>query len=200
MYFGYGDDGDRIPRVAVSRNKGQTWTVGPDLGKDHGIKRIAFPAMVAGDDNRAAFAFLGTTHDGEALGSGADFEGTWQLYVSTTYDGGATWVTVNATADDPVQRGNVCDAGLNCPGSPNTRNLLDFMDVQTDARGRILVGYADGCVSPNCIADVDKNGDGFLNALDNDAEDKAAIARQSGGLGLFAEFDPPVPAPPAPRN
>ncbi len=198
VYFGYGDNGDSIPRVAVSRNRGESWTVGPDLGKDHGIKRIAFPAMVAGDDDRAAFAFLGTTHEGEALGSGADFEGTWQLYVSTTYDGGATWVTVNATGDDIVQRGNICDAGINCPGSPDTRNLLDFMDVQTDARGRILVAFADGCVSPNCLAGVDKNGDGFLNGLDNDAVAKAAIARQSGGLGLSREFDPPVPAAPAP--
>lgn len=199
LYFGYGDNGDTVPRVAVSRDRGVTWTVGPDLGASHGIKRIAFPAMVAGDDDRAAMAFLGTRHEGEALGSGASFEGTWQLYVSTTYDGGATWVTVNATGDDPVQRGNVCDAGLSCPGSPDTRNLLDFMDVQIDARGRILVAYADGCVSPACIAGADTNGDGFVDARDNDSADKAAIARQSGGLGLVAAFDSPtvgVPAPP----
>ncbi|MGB2717501.1 MAG: hypothetical protein WBC51_25175 [Vicinamibacterales bacterium] len=197
VYFGYGDDVDRVPRVAVSRDKGQTWLVSPDLGASHGIKRIAFPAMVAGDDDRAAFAFLGTRNEGEALGSGAGFDGTWQLYVSTTYDAGATWTTVNATGDDPVQRGNICDAGLSCPTAPDTRNLLDFMDVQIDARGRILVAYADGCVSPACIAGVDKNGDGFLDARDNDAADKAAIARQSGGLGLLAAFDPPLPAPPA---
>ncbi len=198
VYFGYGDNGDRIPRVAVSRDKGSTWIPGPDLGAAHRIKRIAFPAMVAGDDGRAAFAFLGTANEGEALGSGAGFEGTWQLYVSTTYDGGATWVTVNATGDDPVQRGNVCDAGLSCPTAPDTRNLLDFMDVQIDGRGRILVAYADGCVSPACVAGADKNGDGFLDARDNDAADKASIARQSGGLGLFAAFDLPVPAAPAP--
>lgn len=199
VYFGYGDNGDTVPRVAVSRDRGATWTVGPDLGASHGIKRIAFPAMVAGDDNRAAMAFLGTRDEGEALGSGAGFEGTWAMYVSTTYDGGATWVTVNATGDDPVQRGNICDAGFSCPGSPDTRNLLDFNDIQVDARGRILVAYADGCVSPACIAGADKNGDGFVNALDNDSADKAAILRQSGGLGLAAAFDSPtvgVPAPP----
>ena len=198
VYFGYGDNGDRIPRVAVSRDKGRTWTVGPDLGASHGIKRIAFPAMVSGDDDRAAFAFLGTRSEGEALGSGSGFEGVWELYVSTTYDGGASWVTVNATGDDPVQRGNICDAGLSCPASPDTRNLLDFMDVQIDASGRILVAYADGCVSPGCIAGEDRNGDAFLDARDNDAADKAAIARQSGGLGLIAAFDPPIPAAPAP--
>jgi hypothetical protein len=197
VYFGYGDNGDRTPRVAVSRDRGRTWTVGPPLGAEHSIRRIAFPAVVAGDDGRAAFAFLGTRDEGEALSSGATFEGTWQLYVSTTYDGGATWVTVNATGEDPVQRGNVCDAGTSCPGSPNTRNLLDFMDVQIDAKGRILVAYADGCVTAACVAGVDRSGDGFLDARDNDAEDKAALARQSGGLGLLAEFDPPVPSVPA---
>ncbi|HXG54702.1 MAG TPA: hypothetical protein VNJ03_04925 [Vicinamibacterales bacterium] len=197
VYFGYGDNGDRIPRVAVSRDKGQTWTIGPDLGAAHGIKRIAFPAMVAGDDDRAAYTFLGTRNEGEALGSGSGFEGTWQLYVSTTYDGGATWVTVNATGDDPVQRGNICDAGFSCPSTPDTRNLVDFMDAQIDARGRILAGYADGCVSAGCISGADKNRDGFLDARDNDATDKAAIARQSGGLGLLAAFDAPAVAAPA---
>lgn len=198
VYFGFGDNGDKIPRVAVSRDRGLSWTVGPDLGASHGIKRIAFPQMIAGDDDRAALAFLGTRNSGEALGSGAGFGGTWQLYVSTTYDGGDTWVTVNATGDDPVQRGNICDAGLNCPTSPDTRNLLDFNDVQIDARGRVLVAYADGCVTPACISGADKNGDGFLNALDNDAADKAAIARQSGGLGLLSAYDPPTVSAPAP--
>lgn len=198
VYFSYGDDGDRAPRVAVSRDRGRTWTVGPDVGAAHGIKRIAFPAMVAGDDDRAAFAFLGTRYDGEALGSGAGFEGFWSLYVSTTFDGGATWVTVNATGDDPVQRGNICDAGFGCPASPNTRNLLDFNDVQVDARGRILVSYADGCITPACVSGADKNGDGFVNSLDSDFEDKAALARQMGGRGLFKAFDAPDVAPPAP--
>lgn len=199
VYFGYGDDGDRVPRVAVSRDRGATWTVGPDVGAAHGITRIAFPAMVAGDDDRAAFAFLGTRYDGEALGSGGDFDGFWSLYVSTTYDGGATWVTVNATGDDPVQRGNICDAGFSCPANPDTRNLLDFMDVQVDPRGRILVAYADGCVTPACTSGADKNGDGFVNSLDSDFEDKAALARQMGGRGLFAAFDSAdvtAPAPP----
>ena len=197
VYFGYGDEDDTTPHVAVLQSDG-TWARSGNLGAEWGIKRIAFPAMVAGDDNRAAFAFLGTRHEGDSLGSGSGFEGTWQLYVATTYDRGASWVTVNASGDDPVQRGNICDAGINCPASPDTRNLLDFMDVQIDARGQILVGYADGCVSPECIAGVDKNRDGFVNALDNDAADKAAIARQSGGRGLFAAFDAPVPSAPAP--
>ena len=198
VYFGFGDNGDSAPKVAVSDDKGLTWKISTDLGAEHSIRRIAFPSMVAGDDNRAAFAFLGTTGEGEALGSGTTFKGVWHVYVATTYDGGDTWVTVNATGNDPVQRGNICDLGLSCPAAPNTRNLLDFMDVQMDEKGRILVAYADGCVSPDCIAGVDRNTDGCVDALDNDSAAKAAIARQSGGQRLLAQFDPAIPSAPAP--
>jgi len=89
--------------------------------------------MVAGDDNRAAFAFLGTPTAGGL--QGPKFDGVWHLYIATTYDGGATWKTVDATPNDPVQRGCIWLAG----GANVCRNLLDFMDVQIDQQGRVLV-------------------------------------------------------------
>jgi len=75
------------------------------------------------------------------------FDGLWYLYVAVTYDGGATWVTSNASPGDPVQRGPICMDGTGCGGY---RNLLDFNDIAIDERGRILVGYSDGCVG-NCV-------------------------------------------------
>ena len=71
----------------------------------------------------------------------ADFLGVWHLFVAFTYDGGRTWITANATPSDPVQRGCIWNQG----GSNPCRNLLDFNDITTDAFGRVLVGYADGC-------------------------------------------------------
>ncbi|NUQ99228.1 MAG: hypothetical protein HOY79_22650 [Streptomyces sp.] len=41
--------------------------------------------MTAGDDNRAAFAFLGTTTGGNYPDTD-NFKGVWHLYVATTYD------------------------------------------------------------------------------------------------------------------
>jgi hypothetical protein len=183
VYFGWGN-GDGHPYVAVSKDGGQTWAHIQDVGKTFGIKNIAFPAVVAGDANRAAFAFLGTTTAGaDVYGENPDLPAVWHLYVAHTYDGGATWVTANATPGDPVQRGTVCTAGTTCGG---TRNLLDFMDVTTDARGRVLVGYADGCIG-DCVT----GGPNSSSAL-------ASIARQTTGKGLYAQFDQPLSVPAAP--
>ncbi|MDQ6625025.1 MAG: hypothetical protein M3Y69_02630, partial [Verrucomicrobiota bacterium] len=176
IYFGY-SNGDGHPRIAVSRDRGVTWTDDQDVGVSFGIKNTVFPQVVAGDDNRAGFAFLGTTTPGAAA-TGADpaaFNGFWHLYVATTYDGGKTWVTTDATPNDPVQRGIICTQGTTCASG---RNLLDFMDNQIDKQGRQLVGYADGCVD-DCVAGGGNSGTAV-----------ATIARQSGGKTLFASNDP----------
>ena len=66
VYLGYGD-GDGHPKVSVSHDHGATWGSTRDVGVPFGIKHTAFPAMVAGDDDRAAFAFLGSS---ERVGRG----------------------------------------------------------------------------------------------------------------------------------
>jgi len=187
VYFAYAD-GDGRSRVAVSHDRGLTWVNVTDVGASHGIKNTVFPAAVGGDADRAAVFFLGSTTEG-ANGRGTDmtFNGTWFGYIATTYDGGQTWVTVNATPNDPVQRGVICTAGTSCPGT--TRNLLDFNDVTIDSRGRALAAYADGCVTAACISGADMNGDGNIDGNDNDGTDRATIIRQSGGRTLFAAFD-----------
>ena len=178
VYMGY-QAADGSPRVAVSHDKGKTWESDQDVGAQLGVKNSVFPAVVAGDDNRAAFAFIGSTTGGNYQDA-ANFHGDWHLYVATTYDGGKTWVTVDATPTDPVQRGSICTGGTTCG---NDRNLLDFMDVTTDAQGRVLVGYADGCTG----ACAQPGGTQNYDAL-------ASIARQSGGLTLYSADDPATAA------
>jgi CARDB/Fibronectin type III domain/BNR repeat-like domain len=184
VYFGY-DDGDGHPKVAVSHDHGQTWTNIHDVGTPFSIANSAFPAVVAGDGDRAAFAFLGTSYAGTgAMGDDPNWPGVWHLYVSTTYDGGNTWTTVDATPNDPVQKGTICGGGFN--GCPNgTRNLLDFIDASVDKQGRVQVAIADGCIDA-CVA----GGPNTFSAL-------ATIARQVNGRGLFAAYDQnTVPAAP----
>jgi hypothetical protein len=109
----------------------------------------------------------------------------WNLFVSYSYDGGLSWTTVKAS-DDPVQRGCIWDGG----GSNTCRNLLDFMDANVSKDGRVVVGYADGCIGA-CA------GSGGTEAQSTSAY--ATIARQSVGTGLLAAFDtaPPSPTPTA---
>jgi hypothetical protein len=191
VYYGFADNGDSTPKVAVSNDKGRTWRYMRNVGSSLGIQNVSFPAVVAGDDNRAAMFFLGSTTGG-AAGVGQDlggFDGTWYGYIAMTYDGGNSWVTVNATPNDPVQRGPVCGQGTLC--ASGTRKLLDFNDVTIDAQGRVVAAYADGCITQQCIQGVDRSGpngtpDGRVDGHDNDKEDKAAIIRQSGGTKLLA--------------
>lgn len=173
VYMGMAN-GDGHPWAAVSHDNGVTWEHLQDVGTAHGIQNIAFPAIVAGDAERAAFAFLGTTTAGNASGDDPNFPAVWHLYVAHTYDGGQTWVTENVTAGDPVQRGTICAGGVGCG---TTRNLLDFMDATVDAEGRVLVAFADGCLG------------GCVNAPPNSFAEKATIARQVTGKRLLAEHD-----------
>jgi len=174
---------DAHAHVAVSTNKGLTWTYDEDVSGPVGVVNTVFPTAVAGDPNRAACAFIGSTTSGDY--QAASFAGTWQLYVAFTYNGGASWQVVDATPNDPVQGpGGICTGGTTCPG--NNRNLLDFIDSHLDAHGNVVIGYADGCTG-SCAT-------GGPNPFDS----LPTVAYQSGGDPLFAKYDPVEPAAPKP--
>jgi hypothetical protein len=170
VYYCY-QSGDGHPVAATSSDRGATWSAKVDIGTAFGIQNIQFPAAVAGDNDRAACAFLGTPTGGNDQAAG--FAGAWHLYVAFTFDGGATWTTVDATPNDPVQRGCIWLGG----GGNACRNLLDFMDAQIGSDGRVFVGFADGCTSAACIA-----------GTPGQFAEKGTIARQNGGTTLFAAF------------
>lgn len=193
LYVGYMEQGNDKAMVVVSHDKGLTWSGPVDVGAPYGIRNGVFPAIVAGDPQRAAYFFLGTTkpgHSGDPATMGnttadpAD-DAHWYAYVATTYDGGANWTVRNVTPDDPVQRGAICDGGFNSPcEAAGTRNLLDFNDAIMDEEGRLLAAFADGCTGP-CIT-------GGTNSL----TENGVIVRQSSGRRLLAAHDPPEPTIP----
>jgi hypothetical protein len=193
VYLGFVNT-DGTARVAVSHDRGLNWTTPVNVGHPHNLQNGVFPAVVAGDPDRAAMFWLGTSTPGaNGIATDLTFNGTWHGYIATTYDGGDSWVTVRATGD-PVQRGVVCTHGTTCPSG--TRNLLDFNDLEMDSKGRPLAAFADGCVSADCRAGTDRSGpagtaDGLLDSYDNDGEDVATIIRQSSGRTLFAAYDEP---------
>jgi hypothetical protein len=190
VYFAY-QASNGHSHVAVSHDKGLTWESDTDVGALAGVQNSVFQQAVAGDGPRAAVAYIGTQTPGTNYNV-ADFPGTWYLFISTTFDGGKTWVTQNASPGDPVQRGGICDDGA-------CRNLLDFIGAAIDKEGRVLIGYDDGCISGNCVSGTAPYG---LNA-GNDYTAKAVIARQASGKRMYAQFDsqagaditPPLPPP-----
>jgi hypothetical protein len=180
-YFCY-SNGDGRATVSVTRDRGRTWEAPVELGAEMGIRHVMFTHAIAGDPDRAVCAYVGTTTEGNPVA--LDFPGTWHLYFSTTYDGGRTWTTVNATPNDPVQGvGGIWNSG----GSNQNRNLLDFNEMSIDERGYPLYGYADGCI-----------GDCDIDSTLNTFAAFPKIARQIAGKSLYAEFDQPEPRAPAP--
>ena len=193
VYYGY-SDGTGKPKIAVSRSHGASWSRSVDAGLPYGIHNSEFAEVIAGDGDRAAFAFLGTPSRGSTQAasfgkdkSGSTFVGAeWHLYVSMTYDRGAHWTTVDATPGDPVQRGCIWNNG----GSNPCRNLLDFNDITIAKDGRVMVAIADGCVGPevekgnNCVASRAVGADKLTQ--------HGAIVRQESGRGLFHKYDTSV--------
>jgi hypothetical protein len=177
-----GQGAEHHVHAAVSHDHGQTWSNDTDLGTAVGVVNAVFPEAVAGSPGRAACGFLGTDVAGDH--ESMAFPGIWYLFIATTYDGGATWTTVNATPNDPVQgAGGIWNSG----GGNQNRNLLDFNEVTMDDHGNVLFGYDDGCVTATCLADPTKN----------DFVAFQRVARQDGGDPLLAQFDPVEPAAPA---
>ena len=199
VYLGY-ENNDGHPHIAVSTNHGDTWH---DVDVSQGvIAHAVFPEVVAGDGNRAAFGFLGTsTSTGDCCSGGGigTFRGIWYFYIATTFDRGQTYTLVNATGHDPVQIGSICTGGTTCGAD---RNLLDFNDLQIDKEGRVLAAYADGCVAPDCSEATANNPPDPTNGYTASRSALSTIIRQSGGPRLLAAFDPnpaePV-VPAAPR-
>jgi len=171
----------------MSTDDGRTWSTPVDVSTPLGIHNVQFPEVIAGDDDRAAFAWLGTTAIGDDQHNG--FVGSdgnpavWHMYVSMTYNGGASWTTVDTTPNDPVQRGCVDLQGTsNKTVTDNNicsqRNLLDFNDITVDTQGRALVAFADGCTG-SCVSTATTLSTGATGT----------VMRQTTGKGLYAAYD-----------
>jgi len=205
VYYAY-RDGDHHAKVVVSNDDGTTWSTPIDVGSFFSVQNVQFPEVIAGDQGRAAVTFIGTTTSstgsggqgdpGDDLsdnfgcpqGQNAGCGAVWYLYVAFTYDAGATWQLVNATPNDPVQRGGVCMAGTACSGSD--RNMLDFNDETIDNQGRVQVAYTDGCsasceTNPSAAACSvgNQNCMGKFSSV-------FSMVDQVCGMGLFARYDP----------
>ncbi|HJT44911.1 MAG TPA: hypothetical protein VJ721_01450, partial [Chthoniobacterales bacterium] len=182
VYLAYQNLNNNHLYVAVTHDKGLTFSPSMDVGALGGVNYSVFPAATAGDAGRAAVAFFGSPYKGDFVDyQDMNFPGVWYLYVATTYDGGKTWFVTNATPDSPIQGayGGIANGG-------DGRNHYDFIDCQIDTQGRIIASNSIGCAG----ACVNNGGPNSFAKL-------AGIVRQSGGRRMLAAFDPKEPMQPA---
>ena len=188
IYYGYGETGVDHPMIlkgtldkSIPNAPTIRWQLPAiDVGVPAGINNMVFSTVVAGDPDRAAFAFHGTTTPGDSNDPTAMANAVWHLFVATTFDGGSTWNLRDVTPNDPTQKGAICH-GTVCntdTSRPPDRNLLDFMGMVIDSRGRLLIGYADGCTADCALPSGAPN---YTNV--------GTIARQTSGKRMYAAFD-----------
>ena len=190
LYFAFSNFGTQ-GGVAVSSDKGLTWTNMYDVLANYGVKNVCFPAATAGDGGRAAITFYGSvTPNGGTHGSSNDgtFDGVWHLYVAHTFNQGASWTTSDITPQMPMQRSGLLRGG----GADAWRNLADFYDITADKDGRVLVGYSNGCAGGNC-GQAPVNPDGTSSVKGAGYSATASIARQSSGKRMLTAHDPVSP-------
>ena len=151
----------------------------------------SFPDLEAGDDDRVALAFMGTTDPAgeEPFDDCSEVSDAniWHYYLSQSFDGGATWTT-SRLWEDPIQVGAIWNNG----GGEPCRNLLDFNDMDMDSRGRLHIALADGCTE-ECAETYFAwmNGTGAPPKGEDSRDSWGVVLRQATGRGLFAAHDIP---------
>lgn len=191
---------DQFQYLVRSPDKFQTWE-GPWRVSPNHLEATVFGAITSGDDGRVAMVYLGTeaniTHPEDNPNKNPQFapNGTkWNAYITyalNAADAEPVFATAQANhPDDPIQRGCVWLSG----GGNPCRNMLDFIDLASDAEGRIFAAVTDGCTQSHA------NGECAFNetALDDTSRsrDSAVIVALSGpslrtpGLRITTELAP----------
>ena len=187
VYYVWFDPTHRVPYLAVSKDRGQTWGE-PLMIAPPGVHEVNFPMITAGDAGRIAITFPGSTHELKRNADGAvedDLAGTrpWYSYVvmsTNAADANPTFLSNTAgPLNDPVHRGN-CGPGR-CGG------MFDFLDIiVSPTDGSLWASATDTCTPSNDCNLPDGTGPG-------DAEGVAI--HQVGGPKIVGDGSFGAPAP-----
>lgn len=188
-----GDKG-RTVWFSQSFDSGATWT-SPMNVTAPGVTGAKFPSLVAGDEGRVAFLYVGTENPyGHKIGQlregcvdrsktycyedpDAYNNSTWNAYIGMSLDAHEDAPTFAiTTANDPAEplKRGACSG--RCFG--DSGGMYDFLDIDIDpTTGQVFVALVDVC-SGEC----DGPGQGKFNAHEKSV---GTVARQVGGVYLL---------------
>ena len=129
---------------ATSRNRGVTWTAPVTVNSSP--QTTTFPWIVAGDAGKIDIVYYGTSEKGaspETVKSTAKWK-VWMAQSLNALDKKPTFKESAATGY--MHQGSICTSGTGC--ASGTRDLLDFFQVDVDARGFANIAYTDNLNGP----------------------------------------------------
>ena len=157
-----GKDGATNSYVAVSENKGKTWSDPVKLNK--APNTTTFPWLVAGSKGRVAIAYYGTSSRGPSPEQ-VTFPDralpkwrVWVAYSLNATDARPKYKEAPALASSAfLHEGDICTSGTGC--ADGARDLLDYFQIDLDACGKIVITYTD-----NSRDEVTTSGRGANNS------------------------------------
>ena len=175
-------DETSLPRVAISRDGGDTWSVSLAIAAP-GVTAAKLPAAAAGSTGRFAFLYIGSTVDGGWEAGEETLAGArWDAYYAMTLDGLAER-PVFATSlmnpvDDPLRIGPCDDRCIPDDGAPlvegmpfrsgGTAGMFDYLDLDAGPDGTAWAALVDLCNAP-CPAGSDPWNRGVVAVQDSGA-------------------------------
>jgi hypothetical protein len=157
-----GKDGSTNSYVAVSENKGKSWSDPVKLNRSPNT--TTFPWLVAGSNGRVAIAYYGTTSRGPSPEQ-VTFSGRplpkWRVWVAYSLNATDTRPKYKEaaalTSSAFLHEGDICTSGTGC--ADGARDLLDYFQIDLDACGKIVITYTD-----NSRDEVTTSGRGANNS------------------------------------
>jgi hypothetical protein len=130
--------------LAVSRNRGATWT--QPVKVNSGAKTTTFPWIVAGDAGKIDVVYYGTSATGPSPEE-VPAKSKWKVFMSQSLNAlDASPTFKESAATGYMHQGSICTSGTGC--ATGTRDLLDFFQVDVDARGLANIAYTDNLNGP----------------------------------------------------
>ncbi len=130
--------------LVVSRNRGATWT--QPVKVNSGPHTTTFPWIVAGDAGKIDIVYYGTSANGPSPEE-VPANSKWKVFMAQSLNAlDAKPTFKESAATGYMHQGSICTSGTGC--AAGTRDLLDFFQVDVDARGLANIAYTDNLNGP----------------------------------------------------
>ncbi len=162
--------------LAVSKDKGETWSRPIRVSRKPGTHTTTFPWLVAGARGRIDIVYYGTSAAGPSPEEVPETS-KWKVWMAQSVNALSDRPTFTEVAATPfMHRGSICTSGTGC--DPGTRDLLDFFQVDVDRQGLANIAYTDNLNTP-----PDPGGD--VRVPPDDHQEWITFVQQKGGKRLY---------------